>query len=47
MFSQSLQCCNWATRDSVNHFDTAFMKVSPCAVVCGSVAGAYLIAFPL
>ena len=40
----SLQCGSFATRGSVDCFDTAFMKVSPCAVVCGTIVGAYLIA---
>ena len=35
-----------ATWDSVDHFNTAFTKLSPHAVVCGTIAGAYLIAVP-
>ena len=31
---------------SVNCFDTAFMKVSLHAAVCGTIAGAFLIAVP-
>ena len=42
--SQNLQCGSCATRDSVGHFDTAFTKVSLHAAVCGTIAGAYLIA---
>ena len=41
-----LQCGSCATWDSVNCFDTAFTKVSPHAMVCGTIAGAYLIAVP-
>ena len=42
--SWSLWCGSCATWDSVNHFDTTFMKVSPCVVVCGTIAGVYLVA---
>ena len=42
----SLQCGSCATWGSVDSFDTAFMKVAPCAVVCGNIAGVYLIAVP-
>ena len=35
------QLCTW---DSVDCFDTALMKVSPHAAVCGTIAGVYLIA---
>ena len=44
--SQSLQCGSCASWDSVDCFDTAFMKVSPHAAVCGTIAGVYLIAVP-
>ena len=44
MSSQSLWCGSCATWDSVDCFDTAFMKVSPHAAVCWTIAGAYLIA---
>ena len=44
MSSQSLQCGSCATWDSVDCFDTAFMKVSPHAAVCGTIADVYLIA---
>ena len=40
----SLQCGSCATWDSVNHLDTAFTEVPPCVAVCGTIAGAYLIA---
>ena len=40
----SLQCGSCATWDSVNCFDTSLMKVSLCVAVCGTIAGAYLIA---
>ena len=40
----NLQCGSCATWDSVDCFDTVFTEVSPCAVVCGTIAGAYLIA---
>ena len=46
MSSQSLWCVSCATWDSVDCFDTAFMKVSPYAVVIGTIAGANLIAVP-
>ena len=46
MSSWSLQCGSWVTLDSVDHFDTAFTKVSLHAVVCGTIAGVYLIAVP-
>ena len=46
MSCQSLWCGSCATWDSVDHFDTAFMKVSLHALVCGTIAGAYLIAVP-
>ena len=36
-------CATW---DSVDCFDTALTKVSPHVVVCGTIAGAYLIAVP-
>ena len=41
---QSLQCGSGAIWDSVSCFDTAFTEVSPHATVCGTIAGAYLIA---
>ena len=41
---QSLQCGSCATWDSVDCFDTAFMKVSPHVAVCGTIAATYLIA---
>ena len=44
MTSQSLQCVSCAALDSVNSFDTAFTKVSLHTAVCGTIAGAYLIA---
>ena len=44
--SWSLQCGSCATWDSVDHFDTTFMKVSLHVVVCGTIAGVYLIAVP-
>ena len=40
----SLQCGSCPTWDSVGYFDTVFTEVSPCAVVCGTIASAYLIA---
>ena len=40
----SLQCGSCATWGSVDCFDTVFTKVSPHAVVCGTIAGVYLIA---
>ena len=46
MSCQSLWCGRCATWDSVSCFDTAFMEVSPCTVVCGTIAGTYLIAVP-
>ena len=46
MSSWNLQCGSCATGDSVDCFDTAFTKVSPHAAVCGTIAGAYLIAVP-
>ena len=46
MSGWSLQCGGCATWDSVDCFDTAFMEVPPHAAVCGTVAGAYLIAVP-
>ena len=46
MSCHSLQCGSCATWDSVSCFDTAFMEVSPHVAVCGSIAGAYLIAVP-
>ena len=46
MLSQSLQCGSCATWDSVDHFDTVFMKVSLHVAVCGTIAGTYLIAVP-
>ena len=46
MSSWSLQCGSCAIWDSVDHFDTAFMKVSLHVAVCGTIAGAYLIAVP-
>ena len=42
--SWSLHCGSCAMWDSVDHFDTAFMKVSLHVAVCGTIAGAYLIA---
>ena len=41
-----LLCGRGATWDSVNCLDTAFTEVPPCAVVCGTSAGVYLIAVP-
>ena len=46
MSGQTLQCGSCATWDSVNHFDTAFTKVSLQVAVCGTIAGAYFIAVP-
>ena len=37
------QWCHW---DSVSCLDTAFMEVSPCMAVCGTITGVYLIAVP-
>ena len=42
----SLWCGTCATWDNVDYFDTVFMKVSPHVVLCGTIAGAYLIAVP-
>ena len=42
--SWSLQCGSCATWDSIDHFDTAFTKVSPHSAVCGTITGVYLIA---
>ena len=36
-------CATW---DSIDHLDTAFMKVFLRVAVCGTIAGAYLIAVP-
>ena len=41
-----LQCGRGATWDSADYFDTAVTEVPPCVVVCGTIAGAYLIAVP-
>ena len=46
MSCQSLQCSSCATWDSVDCFDTVFTKVSLYEVVCGTIAGVYLIAIP-
>ena len=43
---QSLWHGSCTTWDSVSCFDTAFMEVSPCMVVCGTIAGVYLVAVP-
>ena len=44
MSGWNLQCGSCATGDSVGCFDTAFTEVSPHMVVCGTIAGVYLIA---
>ena len=41
--SEHGSCATW---DSVSCFDTVFMEVSLCMVVCGTIAGAHLIAVP-
>ena len=46
MSSWSLWCGSCVTWNSVDHFDTAFAKVSPHTVICGTIAGVYLIAVP-
>ena len=43
MSSQRLQCGSCATWDSIDCFDTVFVKMSLHTVVCGTIAGAYLI----
>ena len=46
MTGKSLWCGCCGAWDSVDGFDTAFKKVSSHVAVCGTIAGAYLIAVP-